>query len=129
MRAYVSLCICLYLCVYVVMQVISEPSVYTIPLLLESDSIVCIYSPFVYTERRLHDFLVGLTNTHPKTFPYKPIQTSVLTHLEICYNYTGDAELMMPLNCSQPTLGRFLVITIPEKRVQMRLAEVIVLGM
>ena len=82
----------------------------------------------MFSEHRLRDFIVGVTNKHPTTFPHYPDESSVLPFLDVCYNYTGQAELEMLLNCSKLAAARFLVITMPDIRVALNLAEVIVLG-
>ena len=81
---------------------------------------------FFYPADRLHDFVVGLTMTHPTNFPHHPDNTSVMPHLSVCHRYPGLADFVMPLNCTQPVWGRYLVITMPDIEGRLSLAEVIV---
>ena len=78
-------------------------------------------------EERLHDFSVGLTMTHPTTFPHHPSTTSsVMPYLKICCQHQGAAARVTLLNCTQAVWGRFVVITLPDIRGKVTLAEVIV---
>ena len=81
----------------------------------------------VYLGTRLHDFVVGVTMTRPTKFPYPPNDiATVMPYLKICYQYAGVAELEMQLNCRQPVIGRYLVITIPGVTERLALADVAV---
>ena len=88
--------------------------------------IVWQYNIF-FTEDLLTNFVVGLTMTHPNNFPREPYGPSVVPHLKVCLEFTGQAGPVYTLKCSQPVWGRFLVITKEIfQALQMPLAEVIV---
>ena len=70
-------------------------------------------------------FVVGLTMTHPNTFPQFPNTTTVVPYLKVCCHHHGPVDLVYTLVCTQPVWGWFLVIT-RRDRVQMPIAEVIV---
>ena len=90
-----------------------------------STFLVVLRSRFFNPAARLHDFVVGLTMTHPANFRYHPDQTSVIPYLKVCYQHPGPADPVMMLKCTQPVMGRYLVITMPNIRGNINLAQVI----
>ena len=97
---------------------------FIIPLYCRIWRSVAIYT-LIFSGERLSNFTVGITMTHPDTFPHFPNTSSVVPLFKVCYQHPGLQDYVYEMDCTQSVWGRYLVITI-ETQMIMNIAEVIV---